>query len=175
MRNDLKVNPADYPVNEKLKKDVIEGLKSRFVFSCKPNFHLTVPANSSFLDPRYKSLSYLSDEGVKENIKFYILDLIKVKNQNAVLLSHFQRRRRGRLFSYLDEDFAQEESDGPEDELFKYQAEPVLIRNPLNWWKHLWPGSFRVICGWSLGHLESPVTPVTRLILMWNIQICILP
>ena len=34
-------------------------------------------------------------------------------------------------------------------------------------------GNLRVMFGWYLGHPESPITPVTRLILMWNNHICI--
>ena len=36
---------------------------------------------------------------------------------------------------------------------------------------YVWPGNIWVIFGWYLGHLESPITPVIHLDLMWIIHI----
>ena len=45
-------------------------------------------------------------------------------------------KKRKTVFAYMDGDYEEEENENAEDEIYKYQAEPVLIRNPLDWWRH---------------------------------------
>ena len=45
-------------------------------------------------------------------------------------------KKRKIVFSYLEGDYNSPSEDDPEDELMRYVSEPVMIRDPLQWWKH---------------------------------------
>ena len=113
------------------------GLRSRFTCPGDPGFHLTVPAIASFLDPRHKSLNHIDDANIKQNIKLYILDMMKADElEKMPNIKAPADKKRKTVFSYMDGDYEEDENENAEDEIFKYQAEPVLIRNPLDWWRH---------------------------------------
>ena len=124
---------------KKLKSGVILGLVKRFTMPGDEDFHLTVHAITSFLDPRHKTLKYINNQAVQFQLKGSVLQLMrsefKVKPKVESTEEPAEKKRKS-VFSYLEGDYNSLSEDDPEDELMRYVSEPVMIRDPLQWWKH---------------------------------------
>ena len=95
------------------------GLRSRFTCPGDQRFHLTVPAIASFLDPWHKSLNHIDDENIKQNIKLYILDMIKADElEKMPNIKAPTEKKRKTVFAYMDGDYEEEENENAEDEIY---------------------------------------------------------
>ena len=136
MRYDLEVKEHDSEVVGTLKNKTVNGLRSRNVCPDDPEFPVSAVAVATFLDPRYKGLRFINTEEVKFKIKCMVLDLIRAVETDArEQVSPVKKRKT--VSSYLDGDYVEETSDrNVESEMLRYESEPVLIKNPLDWWRH---------------------------------------
>lgn len=138
IQNDLREKPNDSQLVKKLKADIVLGLVKRFTMPGDEHFHCTVPAIASFLDPRHKTLKYIANAAVQSQLRSYVLYLMRSEfvRDTAEKQVDCPEKKRKTVFSYLEGDFNSDTANDPEDEIFRYQAEPVLIRDPLQWWNH---------------------------------------
>lgn len=103
------------------------------------HFYMSIPAVACFLDPRHKTLKFIANAAVQSQMKNYILHLMRCEAVANPAQENTEEPppKKKSVFSYLDGDFNNEETTyDPEDEMLRYQAEPVLIRNPFEWWRH---------------------------------------
>ena len=140
IQNDLQEAASDSAIIRKVKNDIILGLVKRFTMPGDEHYNTTLQAVASFLDPRYKTLKYIQNVAVQSQVKSFVLHLMRLE----MIATNVQpspeeppTKMKKTVLSYLEGDYTGDiEKNDPEEELVRYQAEPVLIRNPLDWWKH---------------------------------------
>lgn len=74
--HDLSTTEADPQLIKAFKLKVVAGLQKRFPIPEDPEFHLTIAATASLLDPWHKSLHFLQNEDVKNRMKDHLLNLM---------------------------------------------------------------------------------------------------
>ena len=140
IQNDLQDTGSDSAIIRKVKNDIILGLVKRFTMLGDEHFHITLQAVASFLDPRYKTLKYIQNVAVQSQVKSFVLHLMRSEINVANVQPSTKEpptKKKKTVLSYLEGDYSGDiDKNDPEEELIRYQAEPVLIRNPLDWWKH---------------------------------------
>ena len=100
---------------------------------------MSIPTVACFMDPRHKTLKFIANAAVQSQMKNYILHLMRCESVANPTHENTEEPppKKKSVFSYLDGDFNNDETTyDPEDEILRYQAGPVLIRNPFEWWRH---------------------------------------
>ena len=115
------------------------GIQGHFTLQGDPGFTSSIPALASFLDPRHKSLRFVTNAAEKEALHSYVMSLIE--GYQAPVKEKCDeppvKKLKASVISCLDGDFAEvNEGNGLDAEIDRYIAEPVQIRDPLMWWKH---------------------------------------
>ncbi len=97
-------------------------------------------AAAILLGPRHKSLAVIDDPEVREQLKKFILDLLKMQQeeQEPQKTETPPLKKQRTVSSYLEGDFSDKEPDTADAELEQYLREKVSrisAKNPLMWWK----------------------------------------
>ena len=143
IKNDLTPRENDSDITETFKCKVIVGLRSRISFPDNDGFPHSAVAVALLLDPRHKSLSVIDDLEVREQLKNFVLDLLRKQQQEETPQNDTKDqlppcKKQRTVSSYLEGDFSDEESDSIEDEMRQYLHDKVTrasTKNPLMWWK----------------------------------------
>ena len=127
------------------KEKICSGLISRFGLDAngspqEENFNKPMVL-ATFMDPRYKSLKCFSTE-IKERLVGYVSDLLvevpKAEEPSVKEEVKEEPEDKNSLFDCLAGDVEVDltgTADDIDDEIKHYQAEPVRIRDPLQWWR----------------------------------------
>lgn len=136
----LAASDDDSPVARNLKSKICDALKKRFDLDDdgRPN-KLTSPAIvATFLDPRYKSLKFLT-QVQKQEVVGYVEGLVPEPTATA---SNVQSQAEdqcghGSILDCLDGDTEIDltQPAAVHNELQNYISEPVRTKDPMEWWK----------------------------------------
>ena len=144
IKNDLAPRENDSNIIETFKCKVIVGLRSRISLPDTPGFPHSAVAVALLLDPRHKSLSVIDDLEVREQLKNFVLGLLRKQQQEEIPQNDIKDqlppcKKQKTVSSYLEGDFSDEKSDSIEHEMRQYLHDKVTrvsTRNPLMWWKN---------------------------------------
>ena len=146
----LQTTDVDSVALTELKGTIQKKIMTRFGVNNlgHPDDHENILALSAILDPRSKSLRFLSDP-LREQIQDTLVSLLNEQVEVPLEQVHIQvkqepglnppARKKSRLMDCLSPDVidltTRDDTSNVEHELERYIAEPVHISNPLEWWK----------------------------------------